>query len=243
MGQEILSLQEPGKRVTDVAFSPDGLRLACGSEDAVRIWDATPLSPERALDREALGVVRFYFAKVLLRPEVLERIRADLTLSEPVRQRALGLAADHPEDVRVLLDRSGTLASRPGAPPAQYVEALRLAHVAYGLAPTSGECATVLGLAQYRLGSYAEAKTTLTQPEKRTEPSLLTEARYVRHILLLAMAHHQLGEAEAVKQQLDRLRKIQRHAIWATHVRDEELRLLLAEADGLLKTKLLVPEN
>jgi WD40 repeat protein len=42
-GQEVLSLKGGG---SDVAFSPDGKRLAAGSLGGVAIWDATPL-PEK----------------------------------------------------------------------------------------------------------------------------------------------------------------------------------------------------
>jgi hypothetical protein len=76
-----------------VAFSPDGLTLASTSWDyALKVWDARPLTPELQVLREARGLVELLFAKSLPTAEVLDHIRRDRTISEPVRQRALELA-------------------------------------------------------------------------------------------------------------------------------------------------------
>jgi WD40 repeat protein len=45
-GQELLALKGHRHPVFSVVFSPDGQRLASASEDAIKIWDATPL-PEK----------------------------------------------------------------------------------------------------------------------------------------------------------------------------------------------------
>ncbi len=46
-GQEMLTWKGHTSRVTSVAFSPDGKRLASASGDGrVKVWDARPLTPE-----------------------------------------------------------------------------------------------------------------------------------------------------------------------------------------------------
>ena len=94
-GQETLALQANGKPVHVVVFSADGLRLAAAnSEHAVWIWDATPLTPERRDEREAVSVARYWLGKSLPDSEVVRRIGGDKTISDVIRKRALTLTLD-----------------------------------------------------------------------------------------------------------------------------------------------------
>ena len=46
------------------------------------------------MEQEALSLVRFYSTPPISQDELLARIRADATISEPVRERALEFARD-----------------------------------------------------------------------------------------------------------------------------------------------------
>ena len=56
------------------------------------MWDARPLTPELRIEQQAVNLLNVWFAKPLSKAEILERIRSDQTISEPVRKQALVLA-------------------------------------------------------------------------------------------------------------------------------------------------------
>jgi eukaryotic-like serine/threonine-protein kinase len=91
-GRMVLSLHTFAYEGGSPRFSPDGLKLVTPSDAFVKIWDATPMTPEQRVIREARGLVVFLSLKSLPTDEVLARIRRDPTISEPVRQLALELA-------------------------------------------------------------------------------------------------------------------------------------------------------
>jgi WD40 repeat protein len=94
-GQETLTLKGHRWGVASLAFSPDGRRIVSGSFDStLKVWDGRVLTPELRAEREALGLLRFWFAQRLPRADVLEKIRRDETVTEEVRRRALTLAEE-----------------------------------------------------------------------------------------------------------------------------------------------------
>src|SRR5581483_4973250 len=124
-GQELLTLHGHSTTVYDLAFHPDGSQLvSAGFDGTVRIWDARELTPDLFVDREARSLVQFLFGKPLLREEVLERIRATRTVSEPARLQALELAQRFPEDAPRLQEEAWAMVRKGGAP----LERLALAH-------------------------------------------------------------------------------------------------------------------
>ncbi len=59
--------------------------------------DARPWTPELRAEQEALSLVRFYSTPAISKDQLLACIRADATLREPVRERALEFARQWPE--------------------------------------------------------------------------------------------------------------------------------------------------
>src|SRR5262249_18639866 len=68
-----------------------------GEHNAV-FYDGRLLTPEREVDREALGLRDQLFNRPLPRKDVLDHLRASPALPEPVRREALRLAAHYQEE-------------------------------------------------------------------------------------------------------------------------------------------------
>ena len=96
-GQEVARLEGHTNYVFSLAFSPDGNSLVSGSGDGtVRIWDTEPPARRHqarreaeALRPEAERLVARLFAELREPAEVVARLRADETLSDPMRHAAL----------------------------------------------------------------------------------------------------------------------------------------------------------
>ena len=114
-GEEVARLQGHTAYVWSLAFSPDGATLASGSGDfTVRLWDTAPLRVRYQAPREA-EALRPEADRLIegLRREkrdpsaVVEALRADRALSEPLRHAAL----------RAVLRRGIPAETAPGNPP------------------------------------------------------------------------------------------------------------------------------
>jgi hypothetical protein len=92
-GRELLALFRQQFGVWSVAFGPDGRRIACACPSGiVRVWDATPDSPEAVVLREAVRVVSSLLERVSSEYELRDRVARNRTISDPVRAKARELA-------------------------------------------------------------------------------------------------------------------------------------------------------
>jgi hypothetical protein len=172
-GQELLTLRGPTRfpaerRFFNVAFSPDGLRLVA-TDGTVRVWDATPLTPELLVHREAYGVLNTLFTQPLLRDQVRTEVRNNATLSEPVRKQALALIDTWREETdpeRYAHAARWAVLHYPHAPRRVYERALAQAHAACRLNPLSKSYRATRGMAFYRVGQYEDALKDLLQGDQ-----------------------------------------------------------------------------
>jgi WD40 repeat protein len=227
-GQELRTLRGHTDPVLDVAFTTDGARLAsAGSEGTVRVWDASLPTKETQADGEAVALVDFLFSRPLPRVEVGDRIRRNPAITEAVRKRALDFAERYQEerDPKRFNESSMALLRQRSLAAPWYKEALVQAETACRLSPDKNLYRITLGLAQYRLGKYAEAAETLRQSSKGQDSSPTALA-------FLAMAHHQLGQEDKAADQLTGLQKLMKGTRWA---KDQEAQRFLREAEELIK--------
>jgi eukaryotic-like serine/threonine-protein kinase len=164
----------------------------------------------------------------MFRREVLESLRADSTLSEPVRREALALAENMREDPQRVNQASWSVVRSPGAEPAAYDRASRLAEVACRLSPRNGVYLTTLGVAQYRLGRYREAVESLTRSDRLN--AVANNGSAPADLAFLALAQHRLGQTELARATLCRLREAMKKPNWDE---DEEAQSLLLEAEAI----------
>jgi hypothetical protein len=228
-GQELLILRH-AQQVNGVAFSPDGRRLAAvGWDRTVRVWEGSPVPDAVWRRRELVSQVNSLFWKLALRDEVLAALRGDPTLDEADREFALQAAQSHSEDPVLLNETAWKVVKAPDAGKDAYALALRQAGAAVHLAPEDGNSLTSLGVAQYRVGRYADALATLTKSEKLNATK---ESSHPSELAFLAMTQHRLGKKDEAKATLGRLREVMKQRRWA---QDAEAAGFLREAEGLIE--------
>jgi len=242
--QEVLTLHPKTHvgRISSVAFSPDGTRLAAGASDHVLVWDARPLTDElravlndvnRVESLTAENLVESLFAEHLVKENVIAALRADTTISESVRNKAIDRARKMHGSPGMLNSRSWSLVSQPGRRADQYQFALRCAEEAASCDFAAGHWAILntLGVAQYRVGKYAEAVETLSRSDEINTKSKGTSLP--GGIAVQAMAHYQLGHVEEARKLLERLPQLMQMGIWRGHSGSQDL---VAEARQLIRS-------
>ncbi len=100
-GQEVLTLRERTAFATDIAFSPDGRRLATADADfLVTIWDGAEPTPELRVGRQARSLVGRLFEgspKHSL-DKVRRRLEIDPSIDDEFRRAAMARALTEEED-------------------------------------------------------------------------------------------------------------------------------------------------
>jgi tetratricopeptide (TPR) repeat protein len=180
------------------------------------------------------SLVSSSFARLLLRADVLDSLRADPTLDPAVRAAALALAETWPESPGDLNGVAWMLAAFPDPPEADSRRGLRLAETACQLDPDNWFHFNTLGVAQYRAGQYEKALATLKRSNE------LSGNRQPANLAFLAMTQHRLNRGEAARATLQRLRAVMKDPDIADAGENQDF---LHEAEAVLSNSPELPEN
>jgi tetratricopeptide (TPR) repeat protein len=187
---------------SSIAFSPDGKTIAAGTYgNGIRLWESTipagGYEPRWKLQatRKVVGeLVDELYKETDSHSEVIDRIKADVTLDESVRKMALQIAQARLWEVAKKLGRETfEVVNSSGGQIEAYRLALGKAEMANRFLPNNQDILIILGLAQYRVGAYQDALTTLKECENwRPGP-----------FIFKAMALHQLGRTAEARATLN----------------------------------------
>jgi tetratricopeptide (TPR) repeat protein len=230
-GEELLTLRGHTNEVMAVAFSADGWLASASWDKTVKMWDGRPGTAQLLVEREAVGLLDFLFDRPLLKPEVLAHVRASKMIREEVRQQALALAENWPEDPERLRMATWEVVRQPDAPAGRYRQALRWAEAACRLAPNDYQCLTTLGVARYRVGQYKEALAELTRAGE-----LIASGKTVGHPVreaFLAMTYHRLGQKDQARDALSGVRNLMQFE--PPEISVKNIQPFLREAEALIE--------
>jgi WD40 repeat protein/tetratricopeptide (TPR) repeat protein len=238
-GEELLTLRGHESEAFSVVFGPEDQWLASShtGDGTVRLWEATPLTPERRLQREAAALVNDLPTDLGFKDEILTYLRTLPSLSEPVRQHALTMAERLQEESWRLNRASYEVARKPGLDAAQYRLALRrgeaardLSHPGFSFDPYHPT--TSIGIAHYRLGEYREAVDALTSAEAYyAARSPGRKDGWPLNLAFLVMVRHRLGEEEKAQAALVRLHSVMKDPYWASR---DDIHASMREAEELI---------
>jgi hypothetical protein len=224
-GDEVLTLRPPRSEYPPrLAFSRDGRRLIASGHMGAVLWDARTVTDTVRVERSAAVALRSARAGTLIREEVADHLAADPAVPAPAVRMAHDWLVHYRENAQRINATAWEIVRNPNRSEDDYRRALRVAEAACRLSPGQGAYLNTLGVAQYRLGRFAEAAETLARarPLNQDDPSDLA---------FLAMARHRLGQSEAARTDLAALREAMKQARWS---KDAEAKAFLAAAEALI---------
>jgi hypothetical protein len=150
---------------------------------------------------------------------------------------ALALADEVPEDPRRLNDESWSVVCAAGAGAAAYELALLQAETACRLIPGEGNYLNTLAAAQYRVGRYQDALSTLSRSQLVN--AVIHGEPVLEDLAFRALAEYRLGHTAEARSALTRLRTAGKKPGAAE---DEDAQALLREAETI-ELDLVFPAN
>jgi dipeptidyl aminopeptidase/acylaminoacyl peptidase len=242
-GENVFTLRGHTSGVVSLAISGDGRQVVSGSIDySAKTWSTAVLDPsaaaELSLRRAAVERVQSLHARYMLTAEVLERIRADTSMSPGLRAAALEIAEHRTENASGLYQAGWLAVLRPGGKADDYRAAVRRLEAACKVVADDpqrrAQYARALALALYRAGQPARAIATIHDVgASKTAPAGTAPASPVvpLDLAVTAMASRQLGDSPRARAALEQLRTLVHSGPWTN---DQEAQMFFHEAEDLV---------
>jgi WD40 repeat protein len=227
-GERILFFREEFRPLSQIAVSADGSVLVeAVPYGAIRVRDATP-----TYEPEAAAYVRSLYSLRGFHEDVTGAIRADKTLTPPMRDASLRMSALLRDAFPEALNRKSMLAVRsPGNRPAAYRLAVTASETVCRVAPWNPVYFNTLGIALYRSELYENALGALTQARQ------MRGTATVSNLAFTAMAQYRLGRREEAAATLRALKLViskSRDDVHTIEGNTDELGSLVAEAESVI---------
>jgi WD40 repeat protein/serine/threonine protein kinase len=212
--------------VQEVAFSPDGSRIASISENNIlKIWNSKSNYPPYPQLDVLLQITKLQ-ARSKLREDQIAYIKNDAKLDAGLRQAMLFYLSSIPDSPDQLNAESFQVVKSPDSKPESYRQALRQVQTATRMAPWRYDYLMTLAIAQYRAGDYSSVLGTLEQWEK-----LYYWYAPANGLAFKAMTFFKLGRVDEASQALEQLRSLISNSDQAP---DPDLQGFLREAEALI---------
>jgi WD40 repeat protein len=207
------------------------VREGAGLSDGVRQRALALVDPyeQNRRRRQVYSLVREKLDAGWPKQDLLDDLRANQAISDSLRSDAIQFVETYPENLRFIHWCSRTTSSRSGLGPTAYRLALRQAEAVCRARPSDSTYRTTLGMAQCRLGMYAEALATLTNAAD--SGSSTPAAPEPATLAFRALAHFHLGQKAEAHSRLQELRELMRQP---EMTKNEEARTLLLEVERLV---------
>jgi WD40 repeat protein/serine/threonine protein kinase len=172
--EALLSLRFYTGEHPHATWSPDGtqLYLVTGA-GTINVFDARPWTPhaakEAAIEREALGLLEYLFAKPLCKADVITHLTNSPTITPEARHLALSLAEQYREETNpeAYYQASWAIVRQPYLNIFQYRFALKQAETACRLAPANDRYRRTLELSRSRIREQEKEEAHARPPSRQ----------------------------------------------------------------------------
>jgi WD40 repeat protein len=224
--------------VEEVAFSPDGARIASissGNNSILKIWGSKSNYPPYSL-LDVIRQINMLPVRSQLREDSIAYLKKNTKLDAGMRQAAISYLCRIPDYPETLNKNSYHVVKSPVSKPELYRQALRQAQVATREAPWEASYFLTLAIAQYRTGDYLVALNTLEKGIQGRPLAFyaMKKGEQAYPIVFYAMTLFKLGRVGEASLALEQLRSLIKNSSQAP---DQDLQGFLREAEALIPGK------